>query len=197
MKATAPITGGTSMPPVEARASMEDATMGRYPALFMRGMVMTPTAVTLATWLPVIIPNIQLPRTAAFAGPPRYLPKSARPRSMKRGPAPEIMRKAPNMIKTMITVDETPRGEPRMPSALKNVKLITCSKVNPVWARKEGRCVPTARYRKPTRQMITIDQPMTRLVASSTSTMAMKLHNESRKLGMPVRKLSASNSMKT
>ena len=48
------MTGGTSMPPVDARASMDAATIGRYPTLFISGMVKTPTAVTLATWLPVM-----------------------------------------------------------------------------------------------------------------------------------------------
>ena len=135
MKAAAPMTGGMIMEPVEPMASMAPATSGRYPAFFMRGIVKTPTAATLATWLPVIMPKRQLPNIAAFAGPPRYFPNKAIPESIKSGPAPDTCRNAPKIMNMTITVAETPRAGPRMPSVVRNMKVTTRSKVKPEWAR--------------------------------------------------------------
>ena len=88
-KAAIPMTGGISWPPVEARASWAPAYSGEYPVLFIRGMVNTPVATTLATALPLIVPNIALEITAALAAPPFWRPTARKARSMKSWPPPE------------------------------------------------------------------------------------------------------------
>ena len=71
MNAAAPITGGMSCPPVEPTASIAAAIWDGNPARFMSGIVTTPTAETLATALPEIMPKKAEPTTATFAEPPR------------------------------------------------------------------------------------------------------------------------------
>ena len=72
-KAAAPITGGTSCPPVEATASTAPAKEGRYPAFFIIGMVNAPVVTTLPTELPERVPMRLLATTAVLAGPPTLL----------------------------------------------------------------------------------------------------------------------------
>ena len=56
MKATAPITGGSMEPPVEAAASMAPARSAGMPMRFMIGMLIGPVVATSATGLPEIEP---------------------------------------------------------------------------------------------------------------------------------------------
>ncbi len=69
--AAAPITGGISWPPVDPTASIAAASCAGKPERFMSGIVTTPTAETLATALPEIMPKNAEPTTAIFAAPPR------------------------------------------------------------------------------------------------------------------------------
>ena len=65
IKATAPIMGGISWPPLEAAASTAPANLAENPRFLIMGIVMTPVPTTLATALPEIVPNRPLARTAA------------------------------------------------------------------------------------------------------------------------------------
>ena len=56
MNATAPMTGGSMEPPVEAAASMAAARSGDKPSLFMIGILTGPVVATSATGLPEIEP---------------------------------------------------------------------------------------------------------------------------------------------
>ena len=55
-KAVAPITGGISVPPVEAQVSTPAAKVPRMPIRRMAGMVITPVVSTLVMTLPLIEP---------------------------------------------------------------------------------------------------------------------------------------------
>ena len=74
MKAAEAMIGGMNCPPVEPTASTAPAKCGGKPVRFINGMVKVPTAATLATALPLIMPNRDEPATATFAGPPRTRP---------------------------------------------------------------------------------------------------------------------------
>ena len=54
--ATAPITGGSSAPPIEEDASIAPARSGDMPIRFMIGMVIGPVVATSATGLPDTVP---------------------------------------------------------------------------------------------------------------------------------------------
>src|SRR3989304_3277908 len=69
-KATAPMTGGVSTPPLEAFASTAAASSARKPVRFMAGIVTTPGASTLLTALPLMLPKSPLARVAHLALPP-------------------------------------------------------------------------------------------------------------------------------
>ena len=83
MNAAAPITGGISCPPVEPTASIAAARVGEKPERDMSGMVMMPTAMTLLTAAPEIMPKSPEPTTAIFAAPPRKWPIADMARSAK------------------------------------------------------------------------------------------------------------------
>src|SRR5690625_4915170 len=70
INAPTPIIGGITCPLVEATASIAPACSGLYPTCFIKGIVITPVVVTFATALPLIIPNNELLKIAAFAAPP-------------------------------------------------------------------------------------------------------------------------------
>ncbi len=55
-KATAPITGGSSAPPIEDAASIAPALSADMPMRFMIGMVTGPVVATSATGLPDTVP---------------------------------------------------------------------------------------------------------------------------------------------
>jgi len=74
--------------------------------LFHERIVKVPTAATLATWLPVIIPKAYLP-DACLCRSALNFPKRDIPRSINNCPAPETVRNAPKTINTAITVDDT------------------------------------------------------------------------------------------
>ncbi len=57
MKAAAPITGGINCPPVEPTDSIAAARIGEKPERAIKGMVTMPTATTLLTAAPEIMPN--------------------------------------------------------------------------------------------------------------------------------------------
>jgi hypothetical protein len=65
----------------------------------MSGMVKTPLPTTLATALPLIVPNRLEARTAILAGPPRNHPPTDVARSMKNRPPPEASSTAENRTK--------------------------------------------------------------------------------------------------
>ena len=69
-KAAAPMIGGMIWPPVEATASTPAANCGRKPVRFIRGMLICPVTITLATALPEIVPNRLDETTATLPGPP-------------------------------------------------------------------------------------------------------------------------------
>ncbi len=83
MKAAAPITGGINCPPVEPTASIAAARMRENPDRTISGMVTMPTATTLLTAAPEIMPNSAEPTTAIFAAPPRNVPIPDMARSAK------------------------------------------------------------------------------------------------------------------
>src|SRR5690554_690246 len=87
-KAVAPITGGISVPPVEAQASTPAAYFGLKPERFIAGMDRAPVVMTLVMTLPLNEPIMPLESTATLAGPPRTLPRSANARSIKNLPPP-------------------------------------------------------------------------------------------------------------
>ena len=87
-KAATPITGGINWPPVEAIASVAAARSGGTPDFTIKGIVNTPTAATLATALPVIVPIRLDPTTATFWLPPVARPTSRMARSMNNFPPP-------------------------------------------------------------------------------------------------------------
>src|SRR3989304_1098188 len=73
-KAPAPMTGGTICPPVLFIASTPAATVARKPVAFIRGMLITPSTITLAAEEPLAVPNNALVRIETLAGPPRRPP---------------------------------------------------------------------------------------------------------------------------
>src|SRR3989304_881800 len=73
-KAPAPMTGGTISPPVLFIASTPAATVARKPVAFIRGMLITPSTITLAAEEPLAVPNNALVRIETLAGPPRRPP---------------------------------------------------------------------------------------------------------------------------
>ena len=83
MKAAAPITGGINCPPVEPTDSIAAARVGEKPERAISGMVTMPTATTLLTAAPEIMPNSAEPTTAILAAPPRKLPIADMARSAK------------------------------------------------------------------------------------------------------------------
>ena len=83
MKAAAPITGGINCPPVEPTASIAAARVGEKPERDISGMVTMPTATTLLTAAPEIMPNSAEPNTAILAAPPRKRPMADMARSAK------------------------------------------------------------------------------------------------------------------
>ena len=75
-------------PPAEDTASTAPAYCGLNPIIFMRGMVIEPVAVTLATVLPDTVPIIALDITATLAGPPVYPPATENASLIKYFKAP-------------------------------------------------------------------------------------------------------------
>ena len=83
MKAAAPITGGISWPPVEPTDSIAAARTREKPERAISGIVTMPTAMTLLTAAPEIMPNSAEPTTAILAAPPRKRPMPDMARSAK------------------------------------------------------------------------------------------------------------------
>jgi len=75
-------------PPADDTASTAPAYVGLNPIIFIRGMVMEPVAVTLATVLPETVPIMALEITATLAGPPVYPPATENASLMKYCSAP-------------------------------------------------------------------------------------------------------------
>ena len=65
-------------------------------------MVKLPEATTLATEEPEMVPNRMPDTTVTLAGPPRSRPTSARAKSLKYSPAPELCRKVANTTNMMM-----------------------------------------------------------------------------------------------
>ncbi len=106
------MTGGMNWPPTPEADSTAAAKWGLYPALFIIGMVICPTAETLAMALPEIIPKRELATTAILAGPPRTCPKRLEARPKKKEPAPDSCMKVPKRTKRKIKVLAIPVSEP-------------------------------------------------------------------------------------
>ena len=81
------MTGGMICPPHEAVASTAAAIGAGYPDFFIMGIVMVPSTTTLATALPLIVPN-KLDETIAMAGPPLNRPIREREKSVKNAAPP-------------------------------------------------------------------------------------------------------------
>ena len=77
MKTTAPMTGGSIEPPLDATASMAAALEGFTPIFFMSGMVKGPVVATSAVGLPETEPYKPLDVTHALTAPPRMRPVNA------------------------------------------------------------------------------------------------------------------------
>ena len=65
--------GGIICPPEEAVASIPPAKVGEKPLFLIIGIVNVPVPTIFATTLPDIVPNIELAKIAACAGPPLVL----------------------------------------------------------------------------------------------------------------------------
>ena len=98
MNTTAPITGGTRLPPVDATASTAPAKTAEYPIFFMIGIFTEPVTMTSAAGLPEIMPNNPLDTTATFDTPPTRRPANSAARLKKKRPPPVSARKLPNRI---------------------------------------------------------------------------------------------------
>lgn len=105
--AAAPITGGTSWPPVEATASMAPATCAGNPAAFIIGMVMGPSIATLAAALPDTVPKRPELTTDTLAGPPRKPLTAAPARSVSVWLPPVAIRICPKRMKLNTMVEAT------------------------------------------------------------------------------------------
>ena len=116
MKAAAPMIGGINWPLVEAATSMAPALTADMPILRITGRLKTPVVTTLAMEEPEIAPVMPDARIAALAGPPRYLPTSAKDKSRKYLPAPALSSKAPNSTNRKTKLTETSMGSPKMAS---------------------------------------------------------------------------------
>ena len=111
MKAAVPITGGISMPPLEAAASTAAAKAGLKPERFIRGMVTAPVITILAPGDPVTIPTRPLDITELWAAPPRNFCPTSRPTKVKNSLAFVISNMVPkrtnkNMILAEIYISE-------------------------------------------------------------------------------------------
>ena len=98
-------------------------------------MVITPVLATLATALPEMLPNSALATTAAFAGPPRYLPMVACASFRKISPPPVTNSICPNRMKANTTMIAMRSGAPNRESVPRNSRLISRSQPRPVVAR--------------------------------------------------------------
>ena len=81
----------------------------------MVGMVTMPTASTLETALPEIMPNKAEPTTAILAAPPRKLPIADIEISAKKSAPPVRASTWPRMVKGITTITATCRIEPMAP----------------------------------------------------------------------------------
>src|SRR3972149_11368973 len=102
--AAAPMMGGMMIPPVEADASMAAATWGRNPVFVIMGMVIHPSTMTLATALPLMLPDIPLATTETLAGPPRNRPMTHSASSVKNWAPPTAKSVLPRRTKAKTMV---------------------------------------------------------------------------------------------
>src|SRR4030043_544742 len=96
-------------------------------------MVKQPSAATLETALPLIIPKKQRAPTAPLAGPPLYLPTKELARSKKNSPPPVDMRTPENTRKPTRNSPMTFVGNPRRPSDVntKVLSVVSSGKLTP------------------------------------------------------------------
>lgn len=137
-KATAPITGGMIAPPVDAQASTAAAYSGEYPVLFIVGIVIQPSTATLATALPLIIPNSPLATTDTFAGPPRTLPRRAEANFVKNVPPPVACSVELKIMKPITSSQKVLVGMPIILSRVKTWNLAAPARDQPVPSMKLG-----------------------------------------------------------
>lgn len=105
----------------------------------MVGMVMAPVVMTLEMTLPLMEPMKPLLTTDTLAGPPRYLPMSAKARSMKKSPPPVICSTQPKNRKPMTSLAKILVGVPVMPSLPMMRYLTVWGKSKPMPEIREGR----------------------------------------------------------
>ena len=139
INAAAPMMGGMSWPLVEAATSTAPAVTGVKPTFLIKGMVMAPVVTVFAMDDPEMEPMAQEATTAAFAGPPRYLPITAKERLIRYAPAPILSRKAPNRTKRNTKVADTLRGTPQSPSPDMKIWSTIRLTLKPRWASSPGR----------------------------------------------------------
>jgi hypothetical protein len=72
--------------------------------------------------VPLIIPKSVLPTTATLAGPPTALPAKEKAILLMRTVPPHFMRIDPKMMKSAISVADTPSGMPNIPPMERKLK---------------------------------------------------------------------------
>src|SRR5699024_10323452 len=168
MKAADPMIGGMSCPPVEAVASVAAATWGLNPAFFIIGMVNDPDATVFATAEPETIPCRPEATTAAFAGPPVYLPAARKARSLKNCPILVRSRMTAKKRNRKINCDDTWIGVLKIPDPVERNMLVEKLSHDIPACRKTGLWLPNSAYRIATTAMTMIGRPTHRRVPSST-----------------------------
>jgi hypothetical protein len=112
-------------------------------------MVMTPVPTTLPATEPDMVPKAPLAAIAAWAGPPRVWPVSAKANLSSTAPAPMPSSSTPKTMKTRIRLTTTDSGPPNTPSKEYQVTCSTCWKEKPPWRRDAGQHVAEDRIGKP------------------------------------------------
>jgi len=141
----------------------------------MSGMVTMPTAMTLLTAAPEIMPKSPDPTTAILAAPPRNWPIADMARSAKYAEPPVRLSTCPMRVKGTTISTATPRIAPIIP--LTSSPRYTARR----WGdtdrvrKSAGRCGPTNTQAPSTRMIATSVAPAVRAVATSTSRMRIRL----------------------
>ena len=110
------MTGGVNCPLVEDATSTAPAFSAESPVRFIKGIVNVPVVTVLAMDDPEYNPLIADASTAAFAGPPRRCPNSAKATLIKKFPAPDFSNIDPNRTNRNISDADTPSATPNTPS---------------------------------------------------------------------------------
>src|SRR5512143_4300757 len=109
-KAAAPSTGGERIAPIPPAERSPPAASLLYPAFASIGYATEPRVTVVATPLPEGPPRRKEASVTVRPAPVGFPPIAAKEKSMKNLPAPENSRKAPQMVKRMMKVEETSMG---------------------------------------------------------------------------------------